>query len=420
MEKIKEKLIEEFEKFDIIDAHEHLTPEEERIKMKLDVFSFFSHYTKGDLLRAGMKEETYNLLFNRKIPLEKRWRKFAPYWEKIRFTSYSRSVIYTLKKFYGYEDLNEKNYRELSEKIQERNKKGIYREVLRKTCKIKHALTQCAKTDVDKNKKDPILIPVMPLLFINPEITIKDFEGIEGWKKYVNYPIKSLDDLIDKIEIYLKKIKKEGAVGVKTKSYPHLYPFNKPDRKKAEGLFNNIKRGKIKKTHCINPLYYYILDKSIEMAIKQDFVIAVHTGYWGDFRNLSPLHLIPFLEKYPEGKFDIYHFGYPWIRETIMLGKGFSNVWLNFCWLHIISQKAAKEAIDEVIETVPRNKIIGFGGDYITEAVEKVYGHLKMAKEDMVDVLSKKVKEGYLKIDDAKSLIREWFYQNPYSLYLKK
>jgi len=43
-----------------------------------------------------------------------------------------------------------------------------------------------------------------------------------------------------------------------------------------------------------------------------------------------------------------------------------------------------------------------------------------MAEEDMVEVLYKKIKEGYLKLKDAKSLIREWFYQNPYSLYLKK
>jgi len=76
--------------------------------------------------------------------------------------------------------------------------------------------------------------------------------------------------------------------------------------------------------------------------------------------------------------------------------------------------------MDEVIETVPRNKVIGFGGDYKAEAVEKIYGHITMAKEDMVEVLSKKIKEGYLKLNDAKSLIREWFYQNPYSLYFKR
>jgi len=413
---MKEKILKEINEIKVIDAHEHLEPEEERIKKKLDIFALFSHYTKWDLLRAGMSEKEYNSLFNQEIPLEKRWKNFSPYWEKIKYTSYSRSVIYTLKKFYGYDDLNEKNYREISEKVQERNREGIYREVLRETCNIEKSLTQCARTDVDKNK-NPILIPVMPLSYISKEINYTGFSNPPNWiKKYFKTEkIENIDDFLENMKLYLKKIKEEGAVGVKTLSYPQEYPPQQPDREKAEEDFKTFKKeGKLPK---VNYLFDYLMNELISFAIEEDFVIAVHTGYWGDFRDLSPLHLIPILERHPEGKFDIYHFGYPWIRETIMLGKGFSNVYLNFCWLHIISQKAAKETLDEVIETVPKNKIIGFGGDYRGEAVEKVYGHLKMAKEDIAEVVGKRIETGYMKYEEGVKFIKSILYDNPKNLY---
>jgi len=408
-EKIKEKILEKIEGIEIIDAHEHLEPEEVRLNQKLDVFSFFSHYTKGDLLRAGMDEEQYKSLFNHDIPIEKRWKLFSPFWEKIRYTCYSKSVLIAVKKFYTYDDINEKNYKDISIAISERNKPGIYRKVLRDTCHIKVALTQCQRTDVDRDKKDPILVPVMPLLYKLPnEITMETISDLK---------IKSLDDYLEKQKTYFRKIKEEGAVGVKAIAYPNIEPYGEPDEKKAKEIFNDLKTGKIKKTHIINPLYYFLLDRSISLAIKEGFVIAVHTGYWGDFRTLSPLHLIPFLMRYPEGKFDVYHLGYPWLRETLMLAKGFSNVYLNFCWLHIISQKAAKEGMDEAIETIPTNKIIGFGGDYLAPALEKVYGHLTMAKEDIAEVVAGKIEKGWFGFDEGLHLIQKYFYTNPKDLY---
>ena len=64
---------------EIIDCHEHLSPEEDRTSKNLDVFTLFSHYTKGDILRSGMKEEDYNCLFNKESPVEIRWKKFGPF-----------------------------------------------------------------------------------------------------------------------------------------------------------------------------------------------------------------------------------------------------------------------------------------------------------------------------------------------------
>jgi len=50
-----------------------------------------------------------------------------------------------------------------------------------------------------------------------------------------------------------------------------------------------------------------------------------------------------------------------------MLGKSFSNVWLNFCWTHIISQRFAMAALDESMDLLPINKLPVFGGDHYGE-----------------------------------------------------
>ncbi|MCL5071071.1 MAG: amidohydrolase family protein, partial [Actinobacteria bacterium] len=319
----------------------------------------------------------------------------------------------------------------------ENSKLGIYKKILRETSNIKVALTQCCRTDVDDDKKDPLLIPIMPLwlgcgLIILPEIDIrpktvswKDFQNsLIPWSwcnkdwKYKSTDIKTLDDCLENQEKYLKKIKSERAVGVKFSTYnTKINSIDKPDRKKAEQIFNDFKKGKIKKLPQANDLHYYLLDKAISFAVKEGFVLSVHTGYWGDFRDLSPLNVIPFIIKNPDGKFDLYHLGYPWIRESIMIGKVFPNVYIDLCWVHIISQKAAREAMDEIIETIPTNKVIGFGGDYTYESIENIFSHLVVAKDNIAEVISNRISRGFMDFDSGIEIIKKYFYYNPKNLY---
>ncbi|HOM73373.1 MAG TPA: amidohydrolase family protein, partial [Armatimonadota bacterium] len=109
----------------------------------------------------------------------------------------------------------------------------------------------------------------------------------------------------------------------------------------------------------------------------------------------------------------------PWIREALMLGKGFPNVWLNLCWTHIISQKMATSAINEAIDLIPANKMLAFGGDYHIP-VEKVYGHLVMAREDIAKALAERVAEKQMTESQAIDLAHKWFWDNPVELYRLK
>ncbi len=400
------------ENLEIIDCHEHLPPESVRLSKKVDVFTLFSHYTQGDLARAGMPQEQIKNLTNPEIPLDRRWRIFAPYWEKIRWTCYSRAALLAAKKFYQADDIHGNNYQQITQRMQTMNKPGIYDLVLRKTCHIRAVLTQCGSTETES----PLLKPVMPMSY-----PLETAESLLHPPFAPEEKIKTLDDYLKACYEYVFRVKKQGAVGLKL----ICQPFGHPDRRQAITFFRKIISVKgsplpRRKTWPTYPLSHvlrdYVTEEMIRFATEKNLVVAVHTGYWGDFRSLDPLHLIPLLQRNPGTCFDIYHCGYPWVRETLMLGKGFSNVWLNFCWTHIISQKFAREALEEALDLLPTNKILAFGGDY-RDPVEKVYGHLVMARENISAVLARRVYSGRMKEKDALKIARKWFLENPSSLY---
>ena len=402
---LESKLVAALEQIEVIDAHEHLPPESVRLATKVDVLTLFSHYTRGDLLAAGMREAEIELTQNTELPLDYRWRLFAPYWEHIRWGSYARAALIAARKFYGADDINDETYQVISERMAAANTPGIYQRVLRDACNIRTALTQCERTDLGT----PLLTPVMPLL---PNLWGSDtWPGIESQFRQAG-ALTSLDDAVAAGRSYIVRVKSEGAVGLKV----FANPYEQPSREAAYACFEKLRTGSVDHLPLANALRSFLVDEMIRFAGEQDLVVCVHTGYWGDFRELDPLHMIPVLQRHPNVRFDFYHLGYPWVQESIMLGKGFANVWLNFCWTHVISQRFAMDALDEVIEMVPANKVIGFGGDY-NLPVEKVYGHIVMAREDIARVLAARIERGLLTEDQALALARKWLWENPKELY---
>ncbi|HDZ21587.1 hypothetical protein LCGC14_0452710 [marine sediment metagenome] len=388
---------------DIIDCHEHLGPEKDRVESQVDVFTLFSHYTRGDLLVAGMSEPDFRSLSDHDIPLQRRWELFRPYWQEIRWGSYARAALLAAQKFYEIDDINDSTFELLSERMQQANTPGIYQRVLADTCNIRAALTQCGSTDVGT----PLLKPLMPVFF-----DTRSWEFLSNEPCVADTEVSSLDNYVEAVRRYVVRVKSEGAVGLKMVSNP----YGTPNREEAAAAFDALRADSEMYLADPNPLKDYLADQAIAIGTEEGMVIAVHTGYWGDFRQLDPLHMIPMLQRHEKAKFDIYHLGYPWMREALMLGKGFPNVWLNFCWTHIISQRFAVAGLDEAIDLVPMSKILIFGGDY-SMAVEKVYGHLVMAREDIAEVLARRIRRGLISESQALELTRKWFWDNPKDLY---
>ena len=165
-----------------------------------------------------------------------------------------------------------------------------------------------------------------------------------------------------------------------------------------------------------NTLASVIYDRGFRLAAENDLTVAVHSGVWGDFRESQPALLIPAAVRYKDVRFDLFHLGVPYVREAVMIGKMFPNVTLNLCWNTVLSPTLTARMLDECVDMVPVNRVIVFGADY-NWTVEKVYGHLKMAKEVVAGVLGKRIRRGEMDLAEATRIAGMWFHDNAVRIY---
>jgi hypothetical protein len=122
--------------------------------------------------------------------------------------------------------------------------------------------------------------------------------------------------------------------------------------------------------------------------------------------------------EYKGARFDIFHGSYPYVGELAVLAKNFPNVHIDMYWLHIISPHVARQALAEWLDTVPWNRIFGFGGDYIF--AEGVYGHSVIARENISRVLVEKIEEGSFTQKQAVILAQKLLRDNAYGFFSKE
>ena len=132
------ELREEIDKIPLADTHEHFILEKERLGMSLDMFYLIPHYACSDLVNSGMPpsvlEEVRGVSGN--LSLEEKWNKFQPYWDRAKNTAYLRVLQIIARDIFGVEDINEKTYQTLSEKIASSNRKGWYEHILKDKANI--------------------------------------------------------------------------------------------------------------------------------------------------------------------------------------------------------------------------------------------------------------------------------------------
>jgi predicted TIM-barrel fold metal-dependent hydrolase len=167
------------------------------------------------------------------------------------------------------------------------------------------------------------------------------------------------------------------------------------------------------------PLQDFMVHQLIQLAIQHDLPIQIHTGLQEGNENIisnaDPTHLLNLFMEYQEAKFDIFHGSYPYISELAVIAKNFPNVYIDMAWLHIVSPYIARCALAEWLDTVPANKILGFGGDYVF--VEGIYGHSVIARENIAWTLAEKIeKQGYT-VTETKQLAANLLRNNALNLF---
>jgi predicted TIM-barrel fold metal-dependent hydrolase len=412
MDAVKGELIEYMAGLDVIDCHEHLCPEHVRLEREVDVLMLVSLYAFVDMLSAGFPPEERkthignNHALDTSVPLEQRWHDLWPYIRRVKYGSYYRPTALALRDIYGIHDLNESTWREATERMRTENTKGLYHRVLRDRCKIRTCLVQNGRIS---NQDPPDLFT--PLYSNTNILQFTNLDFVEYLKKAYSVGEMDLDTYLDCVGKDLEKKRKEGAVGFKIGAWR----FAAPDMQRAREEFRKVLQG----SPVTATLRACVLEFILRKAAEWDWPVAVHCGIWNDYRDVDPKNIIDTVMKHPGVRFDLYHLGMPFARDCIFIAKNFPNAYLNLCWCYAISQEITRRTINEILDTVPVNKVFGFGADYIY-AVENVYGHLVMARETIAEALSERIARGHLDHDGAKEICRLWLHDNPAAFYRLK
>ena len=412
----------EIEGISMVDTHEHLISEQTRLSQKLDLFHWFSHYASSDLVSAGLPMASLERLRCPDLPLDERWAEFAPFWKDMRNTGYGRALLLAAHDLFEVDDINQASYRELSDKITESNHSGWHYHVLKEQARLHLSLV-----DVLENF-DPCPVSEMDRRLFAPVLRVDDFvtpcnrPDLQVLERRTGVAIHSLDDLLKAMDAAFARGVRDGAPAVKVAvAYERPLLFEKVTKADAERMFNQLCRypvtpqdnrpGEVAQLppvswHEARPLHDYLMHQAIRRAIDHNLPLQVHTGLQEGTGNLllnsHPLQLVNLFLEYPEARFDLFHAGYPFQSELATLGKNFQNVYLDLCWVHVISPWVARQTLHEWLETVPANKIFAFGGDYIF--VEGAYAHSRMARTNVAEVLAEKVSSGYLTEAEAFTL----------------
>ncbi len=403
----------------LIDTHEHLPAEAGRNAKTVDLFSeFFMHYASSDLVSAGFPEEKLAWLRSVEVALDERWAAFAPYWERMRHTGYARSLLIASKGLFGIDDISEQTYAKLSAAITAANKPGWYRTVLKERCRIDRSILDGGTTDCDRE----LFKPVRQFEAFACALSRAKVRELE--RKY-GVTIRGVDTLAAELERLITEAAENDIAGLKIAlAYSRPLRFDKVPRADAERVLSGILGDDAHLDSQISwdeakPLTDFIIHTMVATAERLGLPVQIHTGLQegtGNYIvNSRPTDLTNLFFEYPKCRFDIFHGGYPYSRELATLAKNFPNVFVDMCWMHIISPTASWAMLHEWLDMVPESKILAFGGDYCF--VEGVYGHAEIARENVARVLTRRVLLGYMGESEAAALATKLLRTNAAELF---
>ena len=419
------RLLRALANIETIDTHEHILPEAQRVRQPLGFFTLASHYLINDVISAGLPADDQRRIESDDVPLLTKWKLFEPYWRYARFTGYAEALRIAIKDIYGFQEISRATITRIEGVIAERNKPGLYREVLKRRSHIRFCVNdqywQPTAVAVDPElfvlaqKFDQFVMPITPL-------------GVQRLEKQADTSIRNLAGLKRAMEKMFELALAAGMVTVKsTAAYLRDLRFSEVTEADASRDFERLLRGdepvpegfrqleRRPYRQLADHMFHHLLGLADAHRIPVQIHTGLHAGNGNFIANSRPADLTNLFFLFPRVQFDLFHIGYPYWRECAVLAKTFQNVHVDFCYMHIISPSGARAALHEMLETVPANKIFGFGGDY--RYPELSYGHLVMARRNIARVLAERVEAGTNTEEESLEIARWLLHDNPARLF---
>lgn len=416
MNQIDQDLLESVRQLTIIDTHEHLDEENRVINPPggLDMLgTFFLAYFSGELA-ARLEPLQLAQLQDPGTPLLRRWEIFEPVWRDVRYTGTGQVIEIAARDVYGVPQVDRGSVSQLDDSYRGMAKPGLYRHVLSDLCRIKVSIND--RINDMRLVENPLFKFVAR---IDPMVRPANAAAIMAFGLEHQVRIRTVEDFEEACAAHLDKVLTQGVIGLKC-GLAYLRPlfFEEAGRSLVEDEWARMMESG--GAHLPPSIHFqnYMMHRVLAEAERRGLVLQVHTGILagrGNLGNTDPVLLNNLFLRYANLKFDLFHIGFPYHDRMAALVKICPNVFIDMCWAHVVSPQTSANILDEWLECVPANKIMGFGGDYVL--VAGVYGHLELARRNIARVLAGKIASGLLTRSQAKKMARMLLYDNPAALF---
>lgn len=403
---------------EVIDTHEHLPSEADRVASTPDFSLFFSHYCQADLISAGMAPADLARFYSPATPLDQKWQLFAPFYGPIQDGSYCRAAHLAMERFYQIPRLESlADAVTLTERLRAANEPGIYRKVLKETCHIRLSMNFGGLAD------DPEYFA--PVLFMTQYVELTR-DTIRGLEDALQVSCPDLRSFTAALEEQLRRHRQRGMKGLKLAlAYERDLDFAPRTDDDAARVYNRLVeehygwRGQGLGYEECRPLQDYMVHWLVDIAGRLELPFVFHTGMQAHnghrISDARPEPLWNIANRHRRTNIILLHAGFPWMDGVAAMCKHHRNIYLDMAWTHLMSPEIATRALELWVDLVPMNKVFGFGGDY--NVVEKVWGHLLLARQDIARALSGKVERDGMPLPRAEAWVKALLWDNPREVY---
>ncbi|HHX81320.1 MAG TPA: amidohydrolase family protein [Acholeplasmataceae bacterium] len=405
----------------IVDAHNHLSKEEDWISEKEDFTSLLG-YAGADLVNAGMDMDALPAIMDERWKVDigydsakeldalKKWELIKPYWPYVKNIGSGDVVRTALRLFFDCDDLDEKTIPMIQDKINDYKKPGVYKEILTEganigtICNVVMNIEECPSTNL-----------FAPQLYTDTYATIQKRRDVYRLEQESGKDIYSLKTYVEALDTLIEKSVDKGLVGLKWHIWPYIRDFNfqiTGEFEASKALDRILKmpaRGGAGASVAIGidemiPFQNYIQNHLVQLAIELDLPIQIHTGtlglsHGGPLNNGDPSKLISLFLRYPKAKFNLLHTSFPYLRVLGAISHIFPNVYINASWLDILSPLSFRQFMKDWLTGIPCNKIIAYGADQYNPFLVPAVAH--RVRNLLAEVLTELVTEGNMTEDES-------------------
>jgi predicted TIM-barrel fold metal-dependent hydrolase len=393
----------------IVDTHEHLLEEEQRLKgthrriRANDWSCLLSHYLDADLATCGMPRKAQEALFASETDPSRKWSLLEPYWPRVRHTGYGQAVEIAMRRLYGIDRLSGDTVDKVQQGYEKSLKPGFYKKVMQDMGRIESCQVNSLDSPFSETRQPLLLMQDISFLGMHIGPDIDSYAGKAG------IAVKELQDWHRVIDWWFQTYG-SYAVAVKSQAaYSRNIDYEKVPAEQVQAVFksrlNRDPLGTADRKRLEDHLFWYCVGKATEYELP----VKIHTGYHAGSGSM-PLSRVEqnaaaasdLCRAAPDTRFVFMHIDYPYYEQMIALAKHYANCYVDMCWAWIISPVASVNFLKQYLVTAPANKVLTFGGDYIP--VEPVLGHVTLARRGIARALIELVEEGWLDLESALGL----------------